>query len=105
MTDTNLQEALKEALGAAAHWKANHDNQVQKARVLFERVDVPIERLKIFEKYTEAVNSAEIYRKLGQRYLKLSAMSLTDITELWKKCATEEELGTQLDAIPFNITG
>ncbi len=30
------------------HWKANHDNQVSRARVLMERPDLPIERVEAY---------------------------------------------------------
>jgi hypothetical protein len=31
------------------HWKANHDNQVSRARFLIERGDIPIERVRAYE--------------------------------------------------------
>lgn len=31
------------------HWKANHDAMVRRARVLVERTDMPIERVRAFE--------------------------------------------------------
>lgn len=33
-----------------SHWKANHDNQVAKARVLMERCDLPIERIQAYKR-------------------------------------------------------
>ena len=38
------------------HWKCNHDNQVRNARVLKERLDMPVERVKA---YNEIVNLRE----------------------------------------------
>lgn len=32
----------------ALHWKANHDNQVARARVLLERPDLPLERVRAY---------------------------------------------------------
>lgn len=34
---------------AIHHWKANHDNQVDKARVLMERTDLPLERTRAYK--------------------------------------------------------
>lgn len=31
------------------HWKANHDAQVERARVLHERTDLPLERVRAYE--------------------------------------------------------
>lgn len=35
------------------HWKANHDNQVAKARVLIERTDMPLERVAAYKQIGE----------------------------------------------------
>lgn len=35
------------------HWKANHDNRVAAARLLHYRLDLPLERVKAYEKYVE----------------------------------------------------
>ncbi|OWY39373.1 hypothetical protein CEK28_08625 [Xenophilus sp. AP218F] len=32
------------------HWKANYDNQVQRARILLERPDLPIERVRAYHR-------------------------------------------------------
>lgn len=36
---------LEQAEANAAHWKANHDNQVAKTRLLTQREDLPVDRL------------------------------------------------------------
>ncbi len=33
------------------HWKANHDNRVEAARVLIERTDLPLERVTAYRNY------------------------------------------------------
>ncbi|MEN7429207.1 hypothetical protein VA599_00530 [Chromobacterium sp. TRC.1.1.SA] len=48
------------------HWKANHDNQVQRARILVERPDMPLERVRAFERYAELERDAARYRWLTQ---------------------------------------
>ncbi|WP_337881847.1 hypothetical protein [Chromobacterium haemolyticum] len=48
------------------HWKANHDNQVQRARILIERDDLPLERVKAYERYSALEQDAARYRWLTQ---------------------------------------
>ena len=56
-------EALKTALvfekREVAHWKANHANRVEAARVLIERLDVPLERVDAYRKYLRALQVAQ----------------------------------------------
>jgi hypothetical protein len=33
------------------HWKANHDQQVERARVLVDRPDMPLERVKAYKRH------------------------------------------------------
>lgn len=44
-----VQNELELARAEAAHWKANHDSQVQRARFLIERGDIPVERVRAYE--------------------------------------------------------
>jgi hypothetical protein len=44
--------AERDALKAeVAHWKANHASEVQRARILKERPDIPIERVQAYEQW------------------------------------------------------
>ena len=56
-------EALKTALAfekrEVAHWKANHANRVEAARVLIERPDMPLERVDAYRKYLRALQVAQ----------------------------------------------
>lgn len=45
-----LMEQSKTAEDDAAHWKANHDNQVQRAMILTQRPDMPIERVAAYSR-------------------------------------------------------
>jgi hypothetical protein len=38
-----------EAIRERDHWKSNHDSQVSRARLLIERGDIPIERVRAYE--------------------------------------------------------
>lgn len=44
-----LQEEVFELQRELTHWKANHANEVKRARVLIERPDIPLERVKAYE--------------------------------------------------------
>lgn len=46
------------------HWKANHENQVQRARILIERDDLPLERVKAYERYSALEQDAARYAAL-----------------------------------------
>lgn len=36
-----------------AHWKNNHETEVRRARILKERTDMPIDRVRAYEKWGE----------------------------------------------------
>ena len=42
-----------------AHWKANHANRVEAARVLIERPDTPLERVDAYRRYLRALQVAQ----------------------------------------------
>jgi len=44
-----LEAVARDAIAKAEHWKANHDNQVARARFLIERGDIPLERVRAYE--------------------------------------------------------
>jgi hypothetical protein len=48
-----LETQLKDARQDALHWKANHDAQVARARVLIERTDLPLERVAAYRSLTQ----------------------------------------------------
>lgn len=51
-TPTNVLALIAEVRALRAdrdHWKANHDNQVSRARFLIERGDIPVERVRAYE--------------------------------------------------------
>jgi uncharacterized small protein (DUF1192 family) len=41
------------------HWKANHDNMVNRSRVLIERTDIPLERVNAFNQIGELKSEIE----------------------------------------------
>jgi len=42
-----------DSVAEIAHWKANHDNRVEAARILIERTDVPFERVQAYKRHIE----------------------------------------------------
>jgi hypothetical protein len=51
------------------HWKANHDNQVERARVLIERTDMPLERVAAYKQI------GMLQRLVGVQKMMLEAFS------------------------------
>jgi hypothetical protein len=50
------------------HWKANHDNQVRRARVLLERTDMPLERVSAYKQLEEAdIEIADLHDRLQEQ--------------------------------------
>lgn len=59
MTEPTFNEWRERALNAErdiVHWKANHTNMVARTRVLTERTDMPLERIKAFEQIGDLQN-------------------------------------------------
>lgn len=64
------------AVSERDHWKANHDAQVSRARVLIERVDMPLERV-------------SAYRMIGELQAELTASREREQTAYmrgWSAC-------------------
>lgn len=53
------------------HWKANHDSVVAKSRVIIDRKDIPLERVKAYQYITE----------MEQRIIRLKESIVTLTTE------------------------
>ena len=61
-----LRAALEFEKREAAHWKANHANRVEAARVLIERPDMPLERVDAYRKYLRALQVAQDVIEAGK---------------------------------------
>ncbi len=61
------------------HWKANHDNQVSRARVLMDRPDLPIERVETYNLFKDLMAELEEAQKSRKFYQDDSAAA-------WDKC-------------------
>lgn len=56
---SELANELIKAKEEAQKWKNNHDNRVEAARVLIERLDVPLERVGAYRQYLAALTKAD----------------------------------------------
>ena len=58
-----LQSALEQARKDAEHWKANHACEVDRARVLKERPDMPLERVNAYNRMVELEKENETLKQ------------------------------------------
>lgn len=77
---TDVYEAQIKTLTAERdHWKANHDAQVERARILIDKVDLPLERVKAYEVVTKQalkatkVDVCHFYNLVVQAHIDLVA--------------------------------
>ena len=82
----NLGQSFKdkylEQKAATQHWQANHDCQVEKSRLLFDRLDLPVERVRAYELVTRLQDQAKTVRA---HVVHLNNMPLIEPTnEAWK---------------------
>jgi hypothetical protein len=57
-------EVVLSLIAEVRHWKANHENQVARARFLVERGDIPLERVRAYEEMAEL--RAQVKRLLSE---------------------------------------
>jgi len=46
-----MAQQIRKLQAEVAHWKANHASEVQRGRILKERTDMPIERVRAYEQW------------------------------------------------------
>lgn len=63
-----MREAIEAICKERDHWKANHDAQVQRARVLVDRPDVPLERVRAYQQIGELQRQVEVRRMLLEAF-------------------------------------
>lgn len=73
-------------------WKANHDNQVERARVLLERIDMPFERVAAYKKYSE-------YKRDHIRYKYIRGLSLAGAAMLYNRVNSGVDFDYLIDSI------
>ncbi|HDR9086277.1 TPA: hypothetical protein QDB10_002168 [Burkholderia vietnamiensis] len=61
-------EAIEAVSRERDHWKANHDAQVQRARALVDRPDMPLERVQAYKQIGELQQQVEVQRMLLQAF-------------------------------------
>ena len=50
--------------GEAMHWKANHDNMVERLRILLQRKDLPVDRINAHNRLVELQERNQYLEKL-----------------------------------------
>ena len=50
--------------GEAMHWKANHDNVVERLRLLLQRKDLPVDRIAAYNRLVELQERNQYLEKL-----------------------------------------
>jgi len=80
-----------------AHWKSNHDNRVEAARVLIDRADLPLERVKAYESYValqarcaELESIANHRKVICDEWADINKAEVAHNLELQSKLATSE---------------
>jgi hypothetical protein len=86
MEACKLAESFKdqylEQKALTQHWQANHDCQVEKTRLLFDRRDLPVERVRAYKLVERLQDQAKSVRAL---VVHLNNMPLIEPTnEAWK---------------------
>ncbi len=76
-----LKEQLTECKKERDHWKANHDNRVEAARLLHYRLDLPLERVKAYEKYVEMQERLAEVEKERDKYRKQVQLGFKHLIE------------------------
>ena len=94
-----LQQQLAACEKERDHWKANHDNRVAAARLLHYRLDLPLERVKAYEKYVEMQDrlaECQQYLKDDETPAERMARYHHDIQGLLGQLATAKEQRDEL---------
>lgn len=66
-TGLDLVEEILQLRKEVQHWKSNHDNQVEKTRLLLDRTDLPVERVQAYRKVETMEQQALIGREALQK--------------------------------------
>lgn len=74
------------------HWKANHDAQVQRAKVLMDRIDMPFERVNAYNDYAK-------FRTGHDRYEAVRKLNVQQFAELFKRNLSGERFDDMVDAM------
>lgn len=90
-----VEHMLERVNKEAAHWKANHDAQVERARVLLDRPDMPLERVQAYHAYSE-------HQRGHARYEALRRMNPRQFMELWHRNMNGENFDAMIDVLVSN---
>ena len=93
-------ERIKQLEAEVAHWKANHTNEVRRARILKDRPDMPIERVRAYEQWGAYQQQlvAEIERKMSAAAFILKQLAASQAREQQLREVIDRIGITSLDA-------
>jgi hypothetical protein len=77
----NANKRIKELEREVQHWKSNHSCEVERARVLKERTDMPLERVQAYEQISEMQDQLRKLKGFANRVIDESYKwnSVTDV--------------------------
>ena len=87
--NADLRRQVEELTRGVTHWKVNHDNRVEAARMLIERLDMPLERVGAYRQHLAALSRAAFLQdQLDQeRSKRIPLASLLGVTESLRRLA------------------
>ena len=65
-TMTEMHHQLAAVTAERDHWKANHDNRVNAAKILMDRTDMPLERIGAYKHYVAALEESQKMRERAE---------------------------------------
>jgi len=74
------------------HWKANHDTQVARSKVLMDRIDMPFERVNAYNDFAK-------YKTGYDRYEALRKLNVQQFAELYERNLSGERFDDMVDAL------
>ncbi len=101
----SFKDQFLEQKAATQHWQANHDCQVEKTRLLFDRRDLPVERVRAYQLVERLQDQAKTVRAF---VVHLNNMTLIEPTnEAWKVLVNTKawEVLVEAVAVPQAPTG
>jgi 5'-3' exonuclease len=78
----SFKDQFLEQKAATQHWQANHDCQVEKTRLLFDRRDLPVERVRAYNLVERLQDQAKTVRALVVHLNNMPLIAPTN--ESWK---------------------
>lgn len=102
---TQLLEKLAAVTAERDHWKANHDNRVNAAKILMDRTDMPLERVGAYKHYVAALEANQKLRERAEKaeaeLAKLREQKPVAYLDYWKSDGTGIVRKQRTTGVPF----